>query len=49
MKIQKSILSIACITLLASIALLKDVDGVLFAAAIAAIAGLGGFIVGKNS
>lgn len=43
------LVAILCITILEGIALLTHTDGVLLGAAIAAIAGLGGFIVGRGS
>jgi len=44
---SKTIISIVCITILLSIALIKNIDGILLSAGIAAIAGLGGFVAGK--
>jgi len=44
---NKAIVAIICITILASIAILKGIDGVLLAGACTLIAGLGGFAVGK--
>ena len=44
--LMKTILAIICITALEIVALIKDIDGVLLAASIAAIAGLGGYQIG---
>jgi len=44
---KTTLASILCITLLLAIALLKDIDGTLLSAGIAAVAGLGGWAVHK--
>lgn len=46
---SKAIVSMLCITALASIALLKGMDGLLLAGAVSALAGLGGFAVGRTT
>jgi len=45
---NKAIISIICITILLAIALIKGIDGILLAAGLASITGLGGFIAGKK-
>jgi len=45
--LNKAIIAVIAITILESIALIKDIDGALFGIAIAAISGLGGFAIGK--
>lgn len=44
---SKTIVAMLCITLLAAIALLKNIDGLLLAGVVTAVAGLGGFAAGK--
>lgn len=47
-KTIKACFAIGCLTVIESIALLKGVDGALFAVVIAAIAGLGGYTIGRK-
>ena len=44
----KSITAILCLTAIEITALLKGINGVLLAAVIAAVAGLGGYVVAKK-
>lgn len=46
---NKAIIAMFAITFLESIALLTGTNGALFGFAIAAISGLGGFVIGKKS
>jgi hypothetical protein len=45
--LNKTCLAIVCITAIEVVALWRGIDGKLMGAAIAALAGLGGFAVGK--
>lgn len=47
-KMVTAIVSMSCLTVLESIALLTGVDGVIFVTVIGAIAGLGGYLIGKK-
>lgn len=44
---SKAIVSIICITLLLSLAIWKEINGVLLASGLTLIAGLGGYEVGR--
>lgn len=43
-----AIVAIAAITILEGLAILKGIDGILLAGAVAAIAGLGGFTIARK-
>jgi len=45
-RLVKAITAIACLTTLEIVALVQGVDGALFGIVIAAIAGLGGYVMG---
>ena len=45
----KSIVAMACLTTLEMTALIMGVDGAVFAVVVAAVAGLGGYTIGKKA
>ena len=45
---NKAIIAILAITIIETLAIFRGIDGALLAAAIAAIAGLGGYQIGKR-
>lgn len=47
-KAVKACVAMGCLTALEAVALIKNVDGALFAVIIAAIAGIGGFTIGRK-
>lgn len=46
---SKTIIAIACITLLLTVALIKGINGVLLSSGLAILAGLGGFTLGRKT
>lgn len=47
-EILVTLTAIVCITLLEAVALLKGIDGQVFSTALAVLAGLGGYTVGRG-
>jgi len=48
-RLVKSVVAIACLTTLEMTALIMGVDGIVFSVVVGAIAGLGGYAVGKKA